>query len=345
MNRFLTMITKRKAKTRGPWTRDSAWTSPCLDIPLPDDLGRFTLGAYALQATTGMLGQRQAGFQAKWLDPSGWFRVTGDFDAYNPRYRREWSPFVERQSGTPNMRLAAAVLIIHAEFGAATLPAYGMTGPTLEVKFPSWGFLRDLGFGVEYLLNPTDGGGSVLAGHLEARIRSKSDTIPSRDYSRNRRGRRGYPGPTAGPGAFAEDSATLAQDVALWNRNRALYRENRIGAWRGLVWPYVNTFGVYTTIYIPAGTSCLSVGCKTAGLVLLGGWAATIAAASLYPDLDSKERMKTYFIGQIGLKLVDWALARHFVKAHNRELRRKYRLGAAPVFQGSAQGAGLSLAF
>jgi hypothetical protein len=317
-----------------------------LDLPLPEHLGRLGLGAYALQATTGMLGPRQAGFQAKWLDASGWLRVDGAVDAYEPRYRREWLLFVERNASAPNMRFAAAGVFPYAELGAATLPAYGMFGPTLEVKIHSWGILRDLGLGMQFLLNGADGGGSVMTGHLEAKIRFKSDTALARDYDRYRRG---HPGPIAPPAAplaaSAEDSASPALDEDQWNRNWALYREDRIGPWQGVVWPYVNTFGVYTTIYIPAGTNCLSVGCYAPGFVLLGGWAAIAAVAVMYPDEDSDAPMAIYVIGQVGLKLVDWALARRFVKAHNRELRRKYRLGAAPVFRGSAQGALLTLAF
>lgn len=323
------------------WALDAGMS---LDVPLPEYQGRLTLGAYALQATTGLLGPRQLGFQANWLDPSGWLRVDGAVDAYNPRNRREWRYFMARESGIPNMRLAAAGLFSRAEIGAAMLPAYDMFGPTLKVKFHSWSILRDLGFGAEFLLDPSDGGGSVMTGHLEAKFRFKADTALARDYERYRRRRPGPINPPA-PAVSPEDSAAPALDEDHWNRNWALYREDKIGAWHGVVWPYVNTFGVYTTIYIPAGTSSLSVGNYTPGFVLLGCWAATAAVATFYPDEDSDAPLAIYVIGQIGLKLVDWALARRFVKAHNRELRRKYRLGAAPVLQGPAQGALLSLAF
>ncbi len=313
-----------------------------LDVPLPEYQGRLSLGAYALQAATGMLGPRHLGFQAKWLDPSGWLRLDGSVDAYNPRYRQEWNSYEERNSSVPNARLAAAVLFTHAELGAAVLPSYGLYGPTLDVKFRSWSILRDLGFGFGLLVNPTVGGGSVFTGHLEAKIRFKSDTALARDYDRYRRI---HPGPIAPPAVAVVDSASPALDEDQWNRNWALYQEDKIGAWQGVVWPYVNTFGLYTTLYIPAGTNCLAVGRYAPGFALLGGWVAVGALATFYPDEDSNAPGVIFVLGEAGLKLVDWALARRFVKAHNRELRRKYRLGAAPVFQGSAQGAQLSLAF
>jgi hypothetical protein len=119
-----------------------------------------------------------------------------------------------------------------------------------------------------------------------------------------------------------------------WEKRRAWYQDNKIGAWRGVVWPYVNTFGVVTTLFFPAGTSCLGVGDFGPGFALMGGWAALLAY-NIVGDGSVEARGTVYVVGQIGMKLTDLVLSQVFVHKYNRNLRERLRIAALPQPKGS----------
>lgn len=153
-----------------------------------------------------------------------------------------------------------------------TLPA----GPTLALSIPTRTRMRSIRLEAgSYFWSYERYAKAQLDVSLRATFQTKRDG--ARTYAEYRAR---LPA-TAAPAAPPPDADTgvapeRVLDEATWEQREALYRERKIGVWRGVVWPYANTFGFFTTLLIPAGTSCLGVGEYGPGFALLGGWSALV---------------------------------------------------------------------
>jgi hypothetical protein len=298
------------------------------DLPIVESYGSFKLGLYSLQTLRGSPGSRQTGLQLRWLLPDSKWRFDGNLILNYPGSRQEWPYYWVRNRNLPDTRLAMTYLFKHVDMGAMWLPAYNLGGMTLDVHFQPFEFLPVISFGTDIVTGPGPYKWSTLTIHLDAKIRFVSDPEVPKDLQQSNRTR------NMNPKHIVPDSSEFpALDSATWARNWALYQDEKIGMWRGTVWPYLNTFGMITSLYSPVGTTCLSVGAYKPGSFLMAGWATSLLAI-LFSDLTGEEKLMGWFIIQGAGKMTDFLLGRHHVLKHNRALLEKYHLTLLPQRRG-----------
>lgn len=340
-----------------------AWTLPGM-VPWGD----LTLGLFTLQTSSRLAVDRMEGVQARWMDASGLWDLSGNFILDYPRYRPEMDPYLPLQSRHGTHSLGLTLHKGRWDLGAVGFPTYRIAGAKVRWKIETRSLLRRFSLGLEAY-----GGGAmayrqmgIYAGGIsfEGDFRTPKDEAVVRSYADYRRNRaEATPGrapeqesadpATAAARGIAPDPAHL--DPAIpgpgvqdpngheplseeqWRRNMADYERERIGTFRGVVWPYLNTFGYFTTYIVPAGTSSLAVGETVPGFTMLLIWCGLFAGLTLDAE-DFGPLAMTYVVGQPALKLVDLYLARRHVNGHNRALKEKYRLTMQP--QPRLDGAG-----
>ncbi|MGL1936248.1 MAG: hypothetical protein OCD01_14555 [Fibrobacterales bacterium] len=121
------------------------------------------------------------------------------------------------------------------------------------------------------------------------------------------------------------------------------YNQYKVGIMRGWVLPILNTWTLYGTLFIPAGTNNLLMGNTQTGLMFLAGWSAT-ATLFIYTksqSVDSPELDSFLFLTAVGLKIWDFFVARSFASEHNEQLQLKI----APLVNGEKIGAEAIIAF
>jgi hypothetical protein len=320
------------------WSLDGGVVS---DVPLGSLYGDLTLGLYSLQITSALFLHRFTGLQGRWADASGRWGLSGNIALVDPEGYRELPPAWTASEHIPASRIALDFTAGNWSFEGQALPAFGVAGLGFGWHWPLRTILWDVGLNVG-MLSAIDHVSPVMTGRLEAAFRGPRGAGMARTYSGYRR--RTLPDRPADSLA-ARDTATLppVTDVgrlseADWNRNWALYQEDRIGFWRGTAWPYVNTFGWFTTFIIPAGTSCMAVNEYIPGAVMFAGsiglWVYMNSAVD--DSAEEERRFAIFALGQAGLKLTDFLWARYSVKHYNAGLRKKYRLALAPDPRGGA---------
>lgn len=322
------------------------------DIPLPKFLGQLTVGSYFLQASNLIFGPHQLGLQMKWLNYSNYLRIDGNLTAFNPMRRQEFDFWSKNPSTfAPESRISATTILPIADIGISYLPVYNLYVPSLELKIPSWSYLQELRVGF-YSALPLEHYAFVGILNMNVKLRFNNGEKREPDSTRYLQEREKRVQDyhqyllehSVKASATKSDSSSIILDETKWNAITD-YNNERIGVWRGVVWPYVNTFGIYTTLFSPAGTSSLAVGNYNQGLLLLGGVATGFGLTFLSYSIEEQKFLDSIFSLNIVLKIVDWALARRFVKAHNRQLRLKYNITAFPISDREMQGAGLALNF
>lgn len=329
-----------EGEIRTHWALDGgmAW-----DLPPWGGWGRLQVGFYALQTRARSGAERLLGSQWQWRDESGlWDAEVNYILMGDSRPARENSPYWFGYDADPTGRLALAFHVGWFDLaGQALLGDALAAGPAVRLNIPTRTRLRRVSLEASgYAWN-----GSA-APRMEASFGLRATFLagrrePARTYGEYRS--RMPPGSEAAPPPPADTGVAPVAilDQATWEQREALYQDGKIGVWRGIVWPYANTFGYLTTFLIPSGTSCLGVGDFGPGFALMGAWAALAAYATI-GDASPEMRGTFYGVGQIGLKLTDLVLSQIHVRRYNRDLRRRLKLAVMPGPGGASLAAGLT---
>jgi len=322
------------------WSLDGglAW-----DLPPWEGLGKLHLGVYALQISTASSADRLIGTQWQWWDQSGIWDVEANLILSNPGKSDPINPHTpEPDTSFPAHRVALSFHLGIFDFGGQVLPARQLAaGPMVRLNIPTHTVLRNLSLEAGAYFWSKEGS-AQSTGNLGIRATFHAPRAPG-DHETYAEYRKQKPAGAIASASVPVDTSVAPPEIldqASWEKRRTWYQDQKIGVWRGTVWPYVNTFGFYTTFFVPAGTSCLAVGDYLPGFVLLGGWAA-IFTYNTFGNGSTEKRAAVYALGQIGFKLTDLVLSQVYVHKYNRSLRERLRITALPMPGGLAYLASL----
>jgi hypothetical protein len=348
-------------REKGRWALDGGiiWEPPPLG-----GFGKLRIGYFLLQTDRDTRADRLDGFQLHWKSPEERWEVSFgavlDAPAYPESYLR-YEDFGRLGSGRASLAYHTAnlwtfTLVNYHPYwpaGEFTIRKDFRTGTLFHRLGIELGINVDGGWGMGYgnndpayysryrraggisLRSDIDFGRGPLPWDSDTSTEGKlrSGPVPARDYPT-------YTGRARLP-EFRKEADEPALSEMEWRKMMDEYDENHIGIFRGRVAPAVNTFGVFTTFLTPAGTNCWMVGDFVPGTVLVTA-SLGIAIADIFVNGDKETGAGAWYgIWQLGGKLIDYGISQFHVSSHNRKLRRKYRLAAAPRRDGAAALASL----
>ncbi len=184
----------------------------------------------------------------------------------------------------------------------------------LGFKYLSSGIVSNLGVEMIGIQSPAEGSGrnadkiglNIHAGFFGGYYKQNNRDVTMLEYH--------FPPVTP---EVSGDTLSTLEKLRLYQ-----YREQRIGAFRGLVLPLVSTFSVFGTFLLPLGTNNMIVGNYETGFYFLA--AEVVGAIVIYNSsdwlTDKEGRLSMVWLTFIGLKIWDYFIAREYVNEYNKKL-------------------------